>query len=80
MTNSFRYAPLSAEKSCALFRQLAQLEKAGFHADKAFALIAYTDKSLTAGLYAYAKLYKTVPLLTKPHFHHSVILQLLNGA
>jgi len=35
-----------------LFRQLAQLEKAGFHADKAFALITDTNKALTARLHA----------------------------
>ena len=52
MRNSFRYTPLSAEKSCALFRQLAQLEKSGFHADKAFALIADTDKALKLRLHA----------------------------
>ncbi len=51
MADSFHYLPLSAEKLANLFLQLAQLEKAGLPADKAFALIADEDKALKPRLY-----------------------------
>jgi general secretion pathway protein F len=52
MTTTFRYKPLSAEKSANLFFQLAQLEKTGVPANKAFGLIADTDAVLKKRLYA----------------------------
>lgn len=52
MTDSFRYQKLKAEKLADLFFQLAQLEKAGLPADKAFTLIADSDASLKERLRA----------------------------
>lgn len=51
MPDSFPYLPLSAEKQANLFLQLAQLEKVGLPADKAFGLIADSDKALKSRLY-----------------------------
>lgn len=51
MADSFQYLPLNAEKLANLFLQLAQLEKAGLPADKAFGLIADADKALKARIY-----------------------------